>query len=204
MPKIPVIGGEEDDTFNAKIEQYKDVVRVSEKVLKKYGEIPNPTQNPVPGVEYDEAGFPQMPEDLTAIPSDDLGRLFQALEAFDAYFRTLATDADIRKTTAKEIRDLVKARLRKELRDVGCPESHIDDIIREDPRFISADVEYLQARALAQRMDDYKSIISRRYNLVSREITRRGNLKFADPDRRFQSDGSAKGSRIGRGGARFS
>ena len=195
---------EEDKEINEKVNQYEAAASVEVPFPKP----DNPACNPVPEVDYDdESGVPIIPQDLTALPSRDLGRLFQAIEAWEDYFRSLATEADQEKVKRKEIADLVKAHVKKEMRSQKIAKDEVNEYVKLDPRYIQANTAYLEARFQAEQIEDLKSTVSRRFNMISREITRRGDDRYGqfDLDRRGSGHPKPSGgdSGFGTGTHRF-
>jgi hypothetical protein len=165
--------------------------------MPKYGVIGNPSEHPVPEVEYDETGMPVMPLDVTAITLRELGQLFQAMEAWHAYFTSMATDADLERVKHKEILDMVKAHVKSSLRVAVRAKTDADDLVKLDMRYIEANARYLESKAMADRIENLRSMVSRRFNLISREITRRSDENRYDtfnPEKRF-TDTTGSGGR---------
>ena len=182
----------DDPKLQAKIQMYRDALDVRVEVP-----IPrNPVESPVPGVEYDDIGFPMMPEDLTVITSQELGRLYQATEAWHNYIAALATNADHDKVVSKALSDLIKVEVKKDIRASGKSKDDADEEYRGDPRYIQTDTEYLTARITADKLENARSMISRRIQFISREITRRGDDFYGrDPDARFRDANGTLGPR---------
>ena len=173
-----------DERVQAKVLMYEDTLKATPQVPIP----PNPKDSPIPGVSYDSRGFPEMPEDLTAITLVELGKLFQAVTVWHEYLSAQVTNADHSKVVRKGISDLVKAEVKKQLREGGMSKAEADDVFRTDMRFIESDTNYIRAKVLADRMEDHKGIISKRFQLISREITRRtGEFHDSnmDPNNRF-------------------
>lgn len=178
-----------DPVLAPKVGMYSDAQN-SEGATLDYAEPEDPRNNPVPDVEYEAGGFPALPQDLTAITSKQLGQLFQAVEAWHEFLNSMLAEADIKATTLREIRDLVKAHVKNELKERGVPSKERDEVFRLDDRFVDANSNFMTARNFAERLDAVKNRLSKRFQLVSREITRRGedvNFQMGDPDRRRRS-----------------
>jgi hypothetical protein len=135
---------------------------------------PDPIANPVPGVTYDSSGFPMLPDDVTALNSQDLGRLFYACQIWHSYVSDRATEAAISEREQKAKLALVKAHVRVDIRTrSAATKDDVDDRYRIDARFIDAETRYLVARAKAELIEAGLSTISKRFTMLSREISRR-------------------------------
>lgn len=175
---------EQDPNLWPKVSMYREAAKVKPN-------LPSPTDpftHPVPDVTYDENGFPEMPPDITAISLQELGRLYQAVESWYEYLNSMMTNADVEKNEKKIELELVISTVKKELTDSGVPKSERDEAYRTDFRYIQANAAYLEAQTYFKRVEDVKKWISKRFDLISREITRRSEeLKLAmqTPEGRF-------------------
>lgn len=169
MPKAtaPI---EDDPEIRDKVSIYEKLLDIDEEEVL----VINPAQ--IDALDYDDTGFPLMPDDLTLVPSQYLGQLFQASTAWYEYIIEMTTYADQRKVCHKEIADLVKEHVKDGYRDQGLPKSDIDSAMyRSDTRYIHANAVYMSSRFSAERLDNRLKMISRRIQLVSREISRRSD-----------------------------
>jgi hypothetical protein len=177
---------EADKILAPKIQIYKDAVDPGDTKLP-----PNPGEKRVPGVEYDDDGLPMLPNDLTAIGSRELGQLFHAVEVWHEYLNSILTESDAQTVAAREARDLTKAYIKEDLKAKDVPAKDRDENFRLDPRYIHTNSEYLRLRVATDRVEAIKNRLSKRFQLISREITRRGEeMRYGniDPDKRFKYD----------------
>lgn len=175
---------ENDAALKPMVDMYEEAAEHS----PPFARPENPVDSLIDGVDYDTDGFPILPPDLTAITSTNLGRLFQAVEAWHEYLNSMLTEADAQASAAKEIRDISKAKIKEELKDKGYSVADRDECFRLDPRYVYANSQHLKYSVYKDRLEAVKNRMSKRFQLISREISRRSDsFDFGnrDPDKRF-------------------
>lgn len=180
---------EADEGISNKVSIYRDAVIEEASQTEFMDPEPPPPGNNMNGmIHYSDDGMPILPSDIVSLTSDQVGQLFSIVEGWYNYLNTLCTEADLRATAAREVRDLVKAYVRKEMKTAGAGEKERAEFYPMDDRYIEANAKYLTADAYYQRLEAVRKVFSKKFQLVSREISRRnGDHGFGDVDDRFGS-----------------
>jgi hypothetical protein len=113
---------------------------------------------------------PDMPDDVTALPSQEVGRLYGLYTAMACYYDSLATEAEVQATIAESYRDQLIASVR--LTKSGTVADK-DSKTTSDDRVIQATHDLLRATAKAKLLRSMCRGQERFANVLSREITRR-------------------------------
>lgn len=139
--------------------------------LRKSGLI-FPAQVRVPDEFLNAEGSLMIPEDISDIPTDDLGRLLSVFTALAAYYDAVVASADIDYTTASRVVDYVEAKTLLEIPGSTVTEKKArrdldETVVRAQDWKDSQEALFKLAAALLKGCD-------RILFLLSREITRRG------------------------------
>jgi hypothetical protein len=148
--------------------------------LKKSG-IVFPSNPTLPAEWRDEDGAFKMPNDITALDSGDLGRLMSTLNSLLLWYGAVLASSRIDKLTAERVKNFTEAKVRMEImsdkqmiKDYKAREDkdayvNINELVQQTQDWF--DSQEATAFMAEQIYKDY----DRSYQLVSREITRRGN-----------------------------
>lgn len=140
--------------------------------LRKSGLV-FPKQVTVPDEFLDDDGNLIIPEDVSEIPTEELGRFLSVFTALAAYYDAVVSCADIDFTTAARVKEYIEAKTLLEMRGDSVTEKKaardLDEVvIRAQDWHDSQDAMFKLSKALL-------SGVERIIFLLSREITRRGN-----------------------------
>lgn len=143
--------------------------------LKKSGLV-FPKEVHVPDEFLDNKGNLIIPEDVSEIPADELGRYLSIFTSLAAYYEAIVASADIDRATAARVKDFVEAKTLIELKDNKAYSSvtlqkaarDVDEMVVKAQDWADAeDAMFKLSSALLKGCD-------RIIFLLSREITRRG------------------------------
>jgi hypothetical protein len=144
---------DEDPKLADRLKMYRDALDSA----PDFAPPADPRENPVPDVEYEDDGFPAMPEDMTALSSRQLGQLFQAIEAWHEFLNSMLAEYDTKASTLREIKDLAAAHIKDELKDAGVSQKERDVEYKLDARYVQANSDYLAARNFKERLEAVKN-----------------------------------------------
>lgn len=125
-------------------------------------------------VSYGDHHDPIPPDDLTEIPSRELGKLFSYMQQWTNYISSEVTRAQCLLLVQERHHKVAKASIAifyREERNV--PAGLVDEYVSTDARFVEIDAAYLKLKVFVMtsedRFDQYRRIL----NVISREQTRR-------------------------------
>ncbi|BAU28229.1 hypothetical protein DFP93_101306 [Aneurinibacillus soli] len=144
---------------------------VVERIKRSGLPIPlKPTEPEAMSTEWNEMN--QQHGGLSNIPFDELGNFLGKWDALTAYARYVEAVADLEQTAIKERKDHVKSQLyvlsegTREIRYASC---------QSDPLYVGLQHKFEIAEATYTAMRALREGYEGKVNVISREITRRGN-----------------------------
>lgn len=162
------------------IMDYSHRQRAIAKLKKSNIRFPSPPTS-IPSEWQDQEGNFKMPEDITQLDSTELGLLLSTLNSLLQWYGAVTASSKIDRLTAERVKNFTEAKVRME---ILCDEQMKKDFkAREDKE------AYVNLHELVQQAQDWydaqDSLVimseqlykdyERSFQLVSREITRRGN-----------------------------
>lgn len=163
--------------------------------LKKQGLI-LPSKVEIPEEFLNKQGELLIPDDMTLIPPEELGRYLSNFTALAAFYDAMVAMTDIDRTTAGRVKDFVEAKVLLELSktNLGKGENRVTLLKaeREVNEFVVKAQDWAdETDAIFRLASALLSGIERILFLISREITRRGNNIYQE-NREHKVNGAPK------------
>ena len=161
------------------IKDYTHRQKAVAKLKKSHVVFPAPTT--IPTDLQDAEGQFKMPQDITVLGSRELGFLLAIITGLLQWYGAVLASAKIDRLTAERVMTFTEAKVRMEI--LSSPEMTKAYKAREDKdAYVSIDEQVQEAQdwfdtqsAMVTMTEQVYKDFERSFNLVSREITRRGN-----------------------------
>lgn len=162
------------------IMDYSHRQRAVAKLKKSNIRFPSPPTS-IPSEWQDQEGNFKMPEDITQLDSTELGLLLSTLNSLLQWYGAVTASSKIDRLTAERVKNFTEAKVRMEILS--------DEQMKKDFKAREDKEAYVNLHELVQQAQDWydaqDSLVimseqlykdyERSFQLVSREITRRGN-----------------------------
>ncbi len=126
-------------------------------------------------VQYCANGDPIIPDDLTDLTSQILGKLFTFMSNWANYVASEESRAKAAKKVLERQLKVIKAALAAYYKEeIGVPANAVEDKITTDTRFVELDTAVLRSDVFTLKAGTRLEQLKRSLNLISREQTRRG------------------------------